>query len=103
MAIQEAGGEIVRAGGNSCAPPLPDETARKAPAKAPPEIRVRVSWCKGCGLCVDYCNRGVLEMRDALPCVVQAERCTRCLQCEVMCPDFAITVVPEDSPKEQAP
>jgi 2-oxoglutarate ferredoxin oxidoreductase subunit delta len=62
------------------------------PAKAPPEIQIKVSWCKGCGLCVEYCNRGVLEMRDGLPVVLQAERCTRCLMCEVICPDFAITV-----------
>jgi 2-oxoglutarate ferredoxin oxidoreductase subunit delta len=60
--------------------------------KAPPEIRIRVSWCKGCGLCVEYCNRGVLELRDGLPLVLQADRCSRCMLCEVICPDFAITV-----------
>jgi 2-oxoglutarate ferredoxin oxidoreductase subunit delta len=62
------------------------------PAKVPLEIQIKVSWCKGCGLCVDYCNRGVLEMRDGLPVVLQAEKCSRCLMCEVICPDFAITV-----------
>jgi 2-oxoglutarate ferredoxin oxidoreductase subunit delta len=61
--------------------------------KAPPEIQIKVSWCKGCGLCVDYCNRGVLEMKDALPIVVNAERCSRCMLCEAICPDFAITVM----------
>jgi len=65
-------------------------TTRKA--KTPPEIYIKISWCKGCGLCVDYCNRGVLEMKDALPRVVQAERCTSCLQCEDICPDFAIEI-----------
>ncbi len=60
--------------------------------KAPPPIEVKVSWCKGCGLCVEYCNRGVLEMNGVLPSVVHAERCTRCLQCEAICPDFAIEV-----------
>ena len=58
----------------------------------PPEIVVKVSWCKGCGLCVEYCNREVLEMDDVLPVVVDPEKCTRCLQCEVICPDFAIEV-----------
>lgn len=62
-------------------------------AKAPPEIQIKVSWCKGCGLCVDYCNRAVLEMKDALPIVVNAQRCSRCMLCEAICPDFAITVV----------
>jgi 2-oxoglutarate ferredoxin oxidoreductase subunit delta len=57
-----------------------------------PEIVVKVSWCKGCGLCVEYCNRDVLVMEGVLPKVVAAEKCTSCLQCEVICPDFAIEV-----------
>jgi 2-oxoglutarate ferredoxin oxidoreductase subunit delta len=69
-----------------------EATPGAKPAKAPPEIRIKVSWCKGCGLCVDYCNRGVLEMQDGVPVVLQAEKCSRCLMCEVICPDFAITV-----------
>lgn len=60
--------------------------------KIPPRVDVRVSWCKSCGLCVDYCTRGVLEMRDGVPQVVAAEKCTKCLQCEAICPDFAIEV-----------
>ena len=61
--------------------------------KAPPEIRVRVSWCKGCGFCVDYCKPGAIAMVDDLPHVIAAEKCTRCLQCEAICPDFAIQIV----------
>jgi 2-oxoglutarate ferredoxin oxidoreductase subunit delta len=68
------------------------------PKKAPPEIKVRVSWCKGCGLCVDYCKPGAIAMDGALPHVIAAERCTRCLQCEAICPDFAIEV--HDRPAE---
>jgi len=60
--------------------------------KSPPEILVKVSWCKGCGLCVEYCKRGVLEMEGVLPIIKDAEKCNRCLQCEVICPDFAIEV-----------
>ena len=60
--------------------------------KGTAEIRIRVSWCKGCGLCVDYCKSDVLVMEGALPKVVQADRCNRCLQCEAICPDFAIEV-----------
>lgn len=73
--------------------PAPVAITSTKPPKAPPEILVKVSWCKGCGLCVEYCNRGVLEMKDGLPLVVEAEKCSRCLQCEVICPDFAISVV----------
>ena len=61
-------------------------------AKTPTAIEIKVSWCKGCGLCVDYCNLGVLEMNSGLPAVVKLEKCTRCMQCEVICPDFAIRV-----------
>jgi 2-oxoglutarate ferredoxin oxidoreductase subunit delta len=60
--------------------------------KPPPEIVVRVSWCKGCGLCVDYCTRGAIEMDGVIPRVVDPELCTRCLQCEAICPDFAIEI-----------
>ena len=67
--------------------------------KAPPEIKIRVSWCKGCGLCVYYCKPDVIAMNGAVPHVVAAEKCTRCLQCEVICPDFAIKVV--DRPEEE--
>jgi 2-oxoglutarate ferredoxin oxidoreductase subunit delta len=71
----------------------PDTPVPGKPAKGPVEIQIKVSWCKGCGLCVDYCKRGVIEMKDALPSVVAAEKCSRCLQCEAICPDFAIEVV----------
>ena len=77
--------------------PTSDKSKKTRP-KAPPKIDIKVSWCKGCGLCVEYCNRGVLEMNGAKPTVVQAERCTRCLQCEAICPDFAIRI--EDAAPE---
>ena len=70
--------------------------------KNPPEVRIKLSWCKGCGLCVDYCNRGVLEMNGLIPKVVKAEKCTRCMLCEVICPDFAIEVR-ETPPRREAP
>jgi len=73
-------------------PSSSEATPAAKPAKIPPEIQIKLSWCKGCGLCVEYCNRGVLEMRDGIPVVLQAEKCSRCLMCEVICPDFAITV-----------
>ena len=72
-----------------------ESPARQAVApkkKTQAAIEIKVSWCKGCGLCVDYCNLGVLEMSGTLPKVVKLEKCTRCMQCEVICPDFAIRV-----------
>lgn len=69
--------------------------------KTPPRIEVKLSWCKGCGLCVAYCNRGVLEMKGILPAVLHAEKCSRCLQCEAICPDFAIQVIDESPAGDQ--
>jgi 2-oxoglutarate ferredoxin oxidoreductase subunit delta len=86
--------------GSKPARPVPEKAAG-SDAKTPPRIEVRLSWCKGCGLCVAYCNRGVLEMRSVLPAVVHAEKCSRCLQCEAICPDFAIRVL-EDPQAEEA-
>jgi len=57
----------------------------------PREITVNSKWCKKCGLCVEFCPRQVLEMKD-VPHVKDPARCTGCLMCEMHCPDFAITV-----------
>ncbi len=65
---------------------------KKAKPKEPPDILIKEPWCKGCSLCVDYCNLGVLKMNGTLPEVVNLEKCSRCMQCEVICPDFAIEV-----------
>ncbi|UCC61774.1 MAG: 4Fe-4S binding protein [Anaerolineae bacterium] len=74
--------------------PVPEETDQ---AKAPPSWRAEVAvfgnWCKGCGLCVAFCPRGVLEMNGSGKVhVVAAERCTACHWCDTHCPDFAIVV-----------
>jgi len=57
------------------------------------EVVVFDNWCKGCGLCVAFCPRGVLEMNGGGTVTVAApERCTACHWCETHCPDFAIVV-----------
>ncbi len=57
-----------------------------------PVITVNIGWCKGCAICVEFCPKNVLAMRDGVPVVVDAAACTRCQLCDVRCPDFAITV-----------
>ena len=63
-------------------------------------IAVDHHYCKGCGLCVDVCPKGILELDlatiTAKGChpvhCTDLESCTGCATCAVMCPDVAITV-----------
>ncbi len=65
--------------------------------------RIDPAWCKGCGLCIAECPRGVLdwsEQRNAkghrLPVVLVADDCTACRLCEFICPDFALWLPEEE-------
>ena len=52
-------------------------------------------WCKGCGICVAFCPKGVLILEDKVK-IVKPEECIFCGQCEQRCPDYAIWVEEED-------
>jgi 2-oxoglutarate ferredoxin oxidoreductase subunit delta len=59
-------------------------------------IAINDAWCKGCGICVEFCPKDVLRMNHLDKVEVQAlEACTKCLRCEQLCPDFAIAVFGE--------
>ncbi|MGD2173765.1 MAG: 4Fe-4S dicluster domain-containing protein [Candidatus Brocadiaceae bacterium] len=70
------------------------------------EVRILTSFCKGCGLCVEFCDQGKLYIRQkpnkkgiqtaaARPDVP----CTGCMRCALMCPDAAVEIVR----REEAP
>lgn len=66
------------------------------------DISIYPSWCKDCGICVEFCTKKVFD-RDVLgsPLISRPEECNGCLECVLHCPDFAIQVVKgKTGPKE---
>ena len=73
--------------------PLDADTVKSPKGK----IHVKVELCKGCGFCVEYCPRDVLELSQEFnkkgyhpPSAVREESCVCCGLCELICPEFAI-------------
>ncbi|MFP4547744.1 MAG: ferredoxin family protein [Fidelibacterota bacterium] len=65
------------------------------------KVEVKQDWCKSCEICVEICPKNVFEMDNFYSTPKKAEDCIGCLQCEKLCPDFAITVTPlKDEAKE---
>lgn len=66
------------------------------PRKKLKELSINREWCKGCGICVSFCPKKVLEL-DAREKVVaiRPEDCICCKMCELRCPDLAIEVIVE--------
>jgi 2-oxoglutarate ferredoxin oxidoreductase subunit delta len=61
------------------------------------EHRIDPDWCKGCGICVHFCPKKVLELdRDGKAFAARPEDCVCCALCEMRCPDLAIEVVADE-------
>ena len=62
-----------------------------------------VDTCKGCGLCVSACPKGIISLDTSTlnakgyhPAqLTDAAGCIACASCAVMCPDAVITVIKE--------
>jgi 2-oxoglutarate ferredoxin oxidoreductase subunit delta len=67
------------------------------------EHRIDRDWCKGCGICVHFCPKQVLELdEEEKAFAARPEQCICCALCEMRCPDLAIEVVAEE-PRARGP
>jgi len=53
-------------------------------------LKIKKDWCKGCGICVEFCPKKVLILKDEKVEIDDLEKCIKCGLCELRCPDFAI-------------
>jgi 2-oxoglutarate ferredoxin oxidoreductase subunit delta len=69
-------------------------------AKSGMEISIIKEFCKGCGICVEFCPKDVLALGSDLKVnCINIEACNGDALCELRCPDFAIFV---KNPKKKA-
>ena len=66
------------------------------------QIEINQAWCKNCYICVDLCPKKVYSKSEKVsrkgtrPVEIRhLEACSGCMQCELLCPDLAITVTKE--------
>ncbi len=64
--------------------------------KSAAPVVVASKWCKGCGICIEFCPKKVLEFdENGKAKVANPQDCIKCDLCELQCPDFAIVVKKE--------
>ncbi len=69
------------------------ETTRSRSPRPRGHVTIFGMWCKGCGICIEFCPQGVFEANgQGRTAIVHPERCTACHWCDTHCPDMAITV-----------
>ena len=84
----------------------PPDLENVKPTRA--EIHLIKDRCKGCGYCIEFCPKKVLEESDEInargvhpPRVVDESKCTLCSFCSAICPDFAIFVIERKKKEEK--
>ena len=82
---------------------------KKGKKKDPKDWRLEIDAekCKGCGFCVEFCPKDVLEMSGEFnakgyhpPRIKDKDACTYCDMCEMVCPEFSIYAVSDKHKKE---
>lgn len=69
-----------------------------------PRVKVNINneWCKGCGICMSFCPKHILDLNeDGKVYVTNPESCGGCGNCEIYCPDFAISLGRLDDESKQ--
>ncbi|MBW2029383.1 MAG: 4Fe-4S binding protein [Deltaproteobacteria bacterium] len=62
-----------------------------AAPKKKKKIIIDTELCKGCRICIAFCQEKVLELDDFEKAVVRhPDQCDGCGMCELRCPDLAI-------------
>jgi 2-oxoglutarate ferredoxin oxidoreductase subunit delta len=60
------------------------------------KIKVIKYFCKGCGICIHFCPKKVLDFDNDFKVFAKyPDECISCYRCELMCPDFAIFIEKE--------
>ena len=63
-------------------------------------LTFKTDLCKGCGLCVNACPKGLIQIaadkinhKGHHPAQIKApDQCVGCASCAMMCPDCVITI-----------
>ncbi len=59
------------------------------------KLFINPKWCKGCGICVEFCPKHVLSLAHEKVQISNADACILCGLCELRCPDYAIYIEEE--------
>ncbi len=68
-------------------------------------VKIKRELCKSCGLCIEFCPRGLIELhkdlnrRGVQPASFKGdpEQCTGCGNCAAMCADAVIEIEEADA------